>query len=60
MDAAVLAAAWHTVAQAHARVVRVSVPGLDHSQKVSLEAKLLEPKDALTNFDGLYTDEFVR
>ena len=60
MDAAVLAAAWQTVAQAHARVVRVSVPGLDHSQKVSLEAKLLEPKDALANFDGLYTDEFVR
>jgi sulfonate transport system substrate-binding protein len=60
MDAAVLAAAWQTVAQAHAKDIRVTVPGLDHSQKVSLEAKLLEPKDALASFDGLYTDEFVR
>jgi NitT/TauT family transport system substrate-binding protein len=60
MDPAVLAAAWQIVAQAHAKDVRVTVPGLDHSQKVSLEAKLLEPKDALAKFDGLYTDEFVR
>jgi len=37
----------------------VTVPGLDHSQKVSLEARLLQEKDALTSFDGLYTDEFV-
>jgi NitT/TauT family transport system substrate-binding protein len=60
MDAAVLAAAWQTVSQAHAKDVRVTVPGLENSQKVSLEAKLLEPKDALTTFDGLYTDEFLR
>ena len=60
MDPAVLAAAWEIVAQAHAKDMRVTVPGLEHSQKVSLEAKLLEPKDALANFDGLYTDEFVR
>jgi len=60
MDPAVLAAAWQIVAQAHAKDIRVTVPGLDHSQKVSLEAKLLEPKDALTSFDGLYTDEFLR
>ena len=60
MDQQVLAAAWKTVAQAHAKDIRVTVPGLEHSQKVSLEAKLLEPKDALKSFDGLYTDEFVR
>ena len=60
MDAAVLAAAWQVVSAAHARDVRVTVPGLEHSQQVSLEAKLLEPKDALAKFDGLYTDEFVR
>ena len=29
------------------------------TQEVSLEAKLLDPKDALTIFEGLYTDEFV-
>jgi NitT/TauT family transport system substrate-binding protein len=60
MDAAVLAAAWQVVSAAHAKDVRVTVPGLEHSQQVSLEAKLLERKDALTKFDGLYTDEFVR
>jgi NitT/TauT family transport system substrate-binding protein len=60
MDQQVLAAAWKTVSQAHAKDIRVTVPGLDHSQKVSLEAKLLESKDALKSFDGLYTDEFIR
>jgi hypothetical protein len=60
MDAAVLAAAWPIVAKAHARDLRVTIPALEHSQQVSLEAKLLDPKDALTKFDGLYTDEFLR
>jgi hypothetical protein len=39
--------------------VRVTIPGLEHSQQVSLEARLLEPKDALAKFDGLFTDEFA-
>jgi NitT/TauT family transport system substrate-binding protein len=60
MDQQVLAAAWKTVAQAHAKDIRVTVQSLDHSQKVSLEAKLLDPKDTLKSFDGLYTNEFVR
>jgi ABC-type nitrate/sulfonate/bicarbonate transport system substrate-binding protein len=60
MDQAVLAAAWPTVAAAHAKDLRVTAEGLAHSQQVSLEAKLLEPKDALASFDGLSTDEFVR
>ena len=60
MDQQVLAAAWKTVAQAHAKDLRVTVPSLEHSQQVSREAKLLESKDALTSFNGLYTDEFVR
>ena len=59
MDPTLLAAAWKVVAQAHAKDIRVTVPGLENSQKVSLEAKLLDPKDALTSFEGLYTDEFV-
>jgi len=33
---------------------------LDNSQKVSLEAKLLDPGDSLKTFDGLYTDQFLR
>jgi len=60
IDPAVLAAAWKVVASAHARDLRVTVPALENSQRVSLEAKLLEPKDALTAFDGLYTNEFVQ
>ena len=60
MDQQVLAAAWKTVSAAHAKDLRVTVPSLDHSQQVSLAAKLLDPKDALKSFDGLYTDEFVR
>ena len=60
MDPAVLAAAWKTVSAAHAKDLRVTVPGLEHSQQVSLEAKLLADKDELKSFDGLYSDEFVR
>ncbi|HET9247632.1 MAG TPA: hypothetical protein VFO15_17635 [Xanthobacteraceae bacterium] len=60
LAAAVLAAAWQVVSAAHARDIRVAVAGLDNSQKVSLEARLLKPEDALKTFDGLYTDEFVR
>jgi NitT/TauT family transport system substrate-binding protein len=60
MDQQVLAAAWQTVSKAHAKDLHVTVPGLDHSQKVSIEAKLLEAKNELKSFDGLYTDEFVR
>jgi hypothetical protein len=33
---------------------------LENSQKVSLAAKLLDPKDALKTYDGLFSDEFVR
>jgi ABC-type nitrate/sulfonate/bicarbonate transport system substrate-binding protein len=60
MDQQVLAEAWKTVSQAHAKDLRITVPSLAHSQQVSLEAKLLEPKDELKSFDGLYTAEFIR
>jgi sulfonate transport system substrate-binding protein len=59
MDQQVLAAAWKTVSAAHAKDLHVVVPGLDHSQQVSLEARLLADKDTLKSFDGLYTDEFI-
>src|SRR6516225_8223053 len=60
MAPAVLATAWQVVSKAHANDIKVPVVGLDNSQKVSLEAKLLDPKDTLKTFDGLYTDEFLR
>jgi len=40
--------------------VRVTVKQLENSQKVSLDARLLDPKDALKSFDGLFTDEFLK
>ncbi len=60
MDPALLAAAFEVVAKAHAKDIRVTVPGLEHSQQVSIEAKLLDPKDALKSYDGLFTAEFVK
>src|SRR5262249_17038300 len=60
MDPAVLATAWQVVSKAHASDIKVPVVGLDNSQKVSLEAKLLDPKDTLKTFEGLYTDNFLR
>jgi ABC-type nitrate/sulfonate/bicarbonate transport system substrate-binding protein len=60
MDPVLLAEAWKVAQKAHAKDIRVTVAQLDNSQKVSLDAKLLEPKDALKSYDGLYTDEFVK
>jgi len=60
MDPELLAAAWQVAQKAHAKDIRVTVPQLENSQKVSLAAKLLDPKDALKSYDGLFSDEFVR
>ena len=53
------AAAQKQKLKALANLVRVNVAQLDSSQKVSLVARLLDPKDALTAYDDLFTDEFV-
>jgi NitT/TauT family transport system substrate-binding protein len=55
-----LKAAWEQTHRAHAKDIRVTKAMLDNSQKVSLVAKLLEPKDELKSYDGLYTDEFLK
>jgi NitT/TauT family transport system substrate-binding protein len=60
MDPELLKAAWGPTQKAHAKDFRVTVPMLENSQKINLEAKLLDPKDALKSFDGLYTDEFLK
>jgi ABC-type nitrate/sulfonate/bicarbonate transport system substrate-binding protein len=60
MNQTVLDAAWKDVSAAHAKDLRITLAQLDHSQKVSLEARLLEPRDELKSFDGLFTDEFVK
>jgi NitT/TauT family transport system substrate-binding protein len=60
MDPQLLAVAWQVSQKAHAKDIRVTLPQLENSQKVSLAAKLLDPKDALKSYDGLFSDEFVR
>ncbi len=60
MDPMLLAEAWKVAQKAHAKDIRVTVQQLENSQKVSLDAKLLDPKDALKSYDGLFTDEFLR
>jgi NitT/TauT family transport system substrate-binding protein len=60
MDPELLKAAWKQALLAHARDIRVTSAQLENSQRVSIDAKLLEPKDALKSFDGLFTDEFLK
>jgi len=59
MDPKVLATAWKTVAKAHATNLKVNDAILDTGEKVNIEAKLLDPKDKLSSYAGLYTDEFL-
>jgi ABC-type nitrate/sulfonate/bicarbonate transport system substrate-binding protein len=59
MNQAVLAAAWTVVAQAHATNLRVTDAMLATAENVSIEAKLLDPKDKLKSYDGLYTDKYL-
>ncbi|HXQ52272.1 MAG TPA: ABC transporter substrate-binding protein [Stellaceae bacterium] len=55
-----LQTAWRVVSQAHAADLRVLPKGLENSEKVNVEAKLLDPNDVVRSYDGLYTDDFVR
>ena len=49
------APALYNRANAYARAGKPGLAVLNYER-----AKLLEPKDALAKFDGLYTDEFLR
>jgi sulfonate transport system substrate-binding protein len=60
LDPEMLNAAWQVASMAHAQDARVTIAGLENSQRVSLEAGLLAEKDALKSFEGLFTDEFLR
>ena len=47
--------------KAHAKDIRVTRRrGSRTRRRSASRPKLLEPKDALKSFDGLYTDEFLR
>jgi NitT/TauT family transport system substrate-binding protein len=60
IDPELLKAAWQQTYRAHAKDFRVTKAMLDNSQRVSLVAKLLDPKDEVKSYDGLYTDEFLK
>ena len=47
-----LNAAWQVASKAHAQDARVTVAGLENSQRVSLEAGLLEPEGRAEEFRG--------
>lgn len=51
--------AWPTIVGAQAQDLHVTAKALENSEKVNIEAKLLDPKDRVTSFDGLISDEFV-
>jgi NitT/TauT family transport system substrate-binding protein len=55
-----LAAAWKVAQTAHAKDIKVTVPQLENSQKINLGTKLIEPKDAVKNYEELFTDEYVK
>jgi len=59
-DPKLLAAAWTVAQKAHPKDIRITVEQLDNAQKLSADAKLLDPKDTVKNYEGLYTDEFVK
>jgi len=60
MDPKLLEAAWETVRMAHAKDIRVTEQSLVNSEKVSIEAKLLKPEDALKSYKDVFTNEFVQ
>src|SRR5262245_1023642 len=60
MDPDLLAAAWRVAQKAHAKDIRVTVAQLENAQKINLGAKLLDPKEVVKNYDGLFTDEFIK
>ena len=60
MDPMLLKLAWEIAHKAHAKDIKVTPTQLDNSQKVSVQAKLLDPKDVVKSYEGIYTDEFVR
>lgn len=60
LEPALLKAAWVRTQRAHAKDFRVTDAMLDNSQKVSLQAKLLDPKDKLNSYQGLYTDKYLK
>jgi len=60
LNPAVLKAAWAVVGPAHSSTSLVTREGLENSQRFSLDAGLLEPKDALADVTRTFTNEFLK
>jgi len=60
LDEKVLDAAWAVVSKAHSKTSLATTKGLENSQNFSLDAGLLEPKDALRDVSGTFTDKFMK
>jgi NitT/TauT family transport system substrate-binding protein len=59
MNPVSLEKAWRVVAAAHSKDMRVTAKGLENSENVNIEAKLLDPKDRVKSYDGLFTDAYL-
>ena len=60
LDEKTLDAAWATVSKAHSKTSQATKNGLENSQDFSLNAGLLEQKDALKDVSGTFTDKFMK
>lgn len=60
IDPKVLDAAWKVVVKAHSKDSKSTLKGLENSQRFSLDAGLLEPKDALKDIKPTFTDKFMK
>lgn len=60
MDPAVLTEAWKVASAAHTGDVAIKENTLDNSQKWTLDAGLLDPKNRVHSYKGLWTDEFAK
>ena len=60
LDPKVLEAAWAVVSKAHSKDSKSTLKGLENSQRFSLDAGLLEPKDALKDISPWFTDKYMK
>ena len=60
MDPKVLEEAWKVVSKAHTADVRIQENTLNNSQKWTLDAGLLDPKNEVKSYKGLWTTEYVK
>jgi len=60
LDVRTLEEAWKVVSLVQSKDGRVTKEGLENSQRFSLDAGLLEPKDALKDVTKTFTNEFLQ